>query len=186
MRLRAALAASVAVVLAVGLFAPVHAATGTSVASAVVTGSGLGFDACEAPSSAVLRAWSASPYTSVNVYFGGSQRACADQPQLSGDWVTTALSNGWSLIPTYVDLQAPCNTGSKQKMNPATAATDGATAANDAINGLSALGLNKTVAYLDLEPFDAAAGDPCASTVVAYTDAWTQTLHANGFRSGVY
>src|SRR5512146_2211039 len=68
---------------------------------------------------AVMRAWSASPYHAVNVYFSGTQRFDTTQTQLGSDptWTATLLSNGWSLIPTVVDLQAPCYGGKKQKMS---------------------------------------------------------------------
>lgn len=189
MRLRGILAAaSVFVVAAGAAFWPAGATTGTTVQPAVVTGSGLGFDACIAPSTATLRAWTASPYKSVNIYFGGSQRGCPNQPQLSADWVATVLSNGWSLIPTYVGLQAPspCYSNSKGTTSAATATSDGTNEADDAVAGLQALGLNATIAYLDLEPFDVSKDPTCNSTVLAYVDAWTQELHAKGFKSGVY
>src|SRR5205823_1970008 len=99
MRFRGALAAVTTAVLAVAgvvVSTPAQAATGTTVTPGVVTGSGLGFDACQAPSTAVLRAWTASPYRAVNMYFSGTQRGCPNQPLLTVDWVTTALSNGWS------------------------------------------------------------------------------------------
>lgn len=165
---------------------PAHAATGVTVTPTVALGAGLGFDACHAPTTEVLRAWSASPYRAVNIYFGGSQRACPSQPNLTPDWVTTVLANGWSLIPTYVDLQAPCNGGTKAKMDPATAATQGAAAGTDAANQLQSLGINSGVAYLDLEPFDTGTDPTCGTTVLQFTDAWTQALHAKNFSSGVY
>src|SRR5262249_31713394 len=38
--------------------------------------SGLGFDACSAPSSAQMTAWGASPYRAIGVYIGGTNRGC--------------------------------------------------------------------------------------------------------------
>src|SRR3954452_24937716 len=102
---------------AVGSAAPPAPPGVPVVTKAVVVSAGLGFDACEAPPTSVLRAWLASPFRSVNIYFGGSQRACADQPELSQTWVATVLANGWKLIPTYVGLQAPCSSSSQAKMS---------------------------------------------------------------------
>lgn len=187
MRLRAAL--TVAALVVAGLVvAPASASTGTTATAGVVTGSGLGFDAADTPSTAVIRAWTASPYRSVNIYFAGSQRYHTSQPNLTNDWVTTVLSNNWSLIPTDVDLQAPtpCYSGPKASTTAATAVADGTNAATTAIAALRALGLDRTIAYLDLEPFDVTKNSTCAATVIAYTDAWTRTLHGAGFKSGVY
>lgn len=169
---------------------PAQATTGTTVTPGVVTGSGLGFDACVAPSTATLRAWSASPYTSVNIYFSGSQRGCPNQPNLTADWVTTVLSNGWSLIPTVVDLQAPCNGGStKSKMStdPVAAGQQGAAAAQQADTDLRNLGLGGGVAYLDIENFDIPSGDTtCGPAVQSFVSSYTTTLHGLGDLSGVY
>src|SRR5215470_7062252 len=65
------------------------------------TFTGLGFDACTAPSSATMSAWLASPYRAVGIYFGGVNRACA-QPNLTATWVTEQLTAGWHLIPIYM------------------------------------------------------------------------------------
>ena len=166
-----------------------QAATGTSVTPAVVTGSGLGFDTADAPSTPVLRAWTASPYRSVNLYFSGSQRYHTSQPNLTPDWVTTVLANGWSLVPTVVDLQAPCATSAKKAMmstDPATAASQGTAAAQQAAADLQALGLGKTVAYLDLEPFDVSKSSTCAPAVLSFLHAFVKAMHGAGDKAGVY
>src|SRR6059058_1281407 len=117
---------------------PAQAATGTTVTPTVVHGTGLGFDAASAPSTAQVRAWTASPYRAVNVYFSGTQRFDTEQTQLGTDptWTATVLSNGWSLIPTVVDLQAPCFGGTKHKMSSvaSTASTQAMKTATQAHN----------------------------------------------------
>ncbi len=45
---------------------------------------GLGFDACAAPSSRAMAAWATSPYRAIGVYIGGANRACS-QPNLTDD-----------------------------------------------------------------------------------------------------
>src|SRR3954447_7579885 len=77
------------------------------------TFTGLGFDACTAPSGATMDAWLASPFRAVVIYFGGTNRACG-QPALTPDWVTHQQANGWHLIPISLGLQAPCTTSSKK------------------------------------------------------------------------
>src|SRR5689334_584550 len=68
---------------------------GAAAVSAVSPGTftGLGFDACSAPSSAAMNAWLASPYRAVGIYFGGVNRACT-QPNLTPAWVSEQLSAG--------------------------------------------------------------------------------------------
>jgi hypothetical protein len=196
MRVRGALAVTVLSVLSgltPVLASPAAADTGTGVTPAVVTGSGLGFDACTAPSTAQLRAWTVSPFKTVNMYFSGHWRACS-QPELSADWVTTALANGWSVIPTVVDLQAPCYGNSKtnpqmrMSSDPATAASQGQSAATQADSDLKNLGLGGTIAYLDFENFRIPSNDTtnCQAATLAFAHAWVTTLHGLGDKAGIY
>jgi len=190
MRIRGALAAALLAVVAIA-FIPASAATGVTVTPAVVTGSGLGFDVASAQRTALIRAWTnASPYRSVNIYFSGTQRYDKTQTQLSADWVTTVLSNGWSLIPTVVDLQPPCYAGTnkaKMSADPVQAAAEGAQVANEADSDLRNLGLAGTIAYLDIENFDIPSGDTtCGPATLAFVHQWTNTLHALGDKSGLY
>ena len=86
---------------------------------------GLGFDACTAPSSKTMAAWGASPYRAVGVYIGGVNRACS-QPNLTASWVSAQTVAGWHLIPTYVGLQAPTSScGSCAKLSAAQAGRAG-------------------------------------------------------------
>lgn len=167
-----------------------QAATGTSVTPAVVHGSGLGFDAASAPSTAQVRAWTASPYRAVNVYFSGTQRFDTTQTQLGSDptWTATVLSNGWSLIPTVVDLQAPCYTGHKKKMSSVagTAKSQAISVASQAHTDLVKYGLGGTIAYLDLENFDTTPGRNCSTVVATFVAAYTHRLHVLGDKAGVY
>jgi hypothetical protein len=67
------LAATLAVALVVavaGSAAPARAHAGVF--------TGYGFDACTAPSTAALTAWTASPYRAIGIYLGGVNRACKD------------------------------------------------------------------------------------------------------------
>ena len=161
-----------------------------SLAHAVVTGEG--FDLCQAPPTSTLRAWLASPFRSVNIYFAGSQRACSNQPYLSAEWVRTATANGWSIIPTFVGLQPPCYGGTKAKIstNPTTAQKQGRRAADNAIDsmptGLQALRIPRhSPAYVDIENFP--AGHPtCDTSVRRFLLGWINEMRARGYRAGVY
>jgi hypothetical protein len=160
-----------------------------SLAGRVVGGEG--FDICQAPPSSTMRAWLASPMRSVNIYFAGSQRACSNQPYLSAEWVRTVAANGWSIIPTVVDRQAPCYGGSKAKISytASDAQAQGVKAADDAIDsatGLRALRLpHGSPAYIDIENFP--AGHPaCDTSVRRFLLGWINELRARHYRAGVY
>lgn len=158
------------------------AATSTTTAATYTTGGG--FDACSAPSVQQMQAWLASPYRSVGVYVGGVNRACS-QPNLTATWVTQVTGMGWSLIPTYVGLQAPCTTFNN-RMSASSAASQGAQAANDAVNVMTALGLGPgNPVYDDMESYNT-SNSSCVAAVEAFQDAWTQRLHALGYVSGFY
>jgi uncharacterized protein YegP (UPF0339 family) len=156
-----------------------------------VVGQGNAFEACAAPSTAQMQAWLASPYRSVGVYIGGVNRGCK-QPNLTSSWVTAVTGQGWTLLPLYVGLQAPCTgcTGSVFSTNTVTATAQGKSAADDAITQMKKWGIPASrPIYYDMENYDTAA-NPCAASchaaVKAFTDGWTIALHAGGYISGVY
>ncbi|HEX3241188.1 MAG TPA: DUF1906 domain-containing protein [Solirubrobacterales bacterium] len=155
-----------------------------SAGGAVFTG--LGFDACTAPSQKSMSAWRASsPYEAIGVYIGGSNRGCS-QPNLTASWVTTQTAAGWHLIPTYVGLQAPtsaCSSCAKLNSNQATA--QGAAAATDAVTQAGALGMGPgSPIYFDMEAYTRTSSATAAT--LAFLESWTEKLHALGYSSGVY
>ena len=151
-------------------------------ADAIYTG--LGFDACRAPSAAAMSAWSVSPYRAVGVYVGGQDMACA-QTNLTASWVATQIAAGWQLIPTYVGLQAPTNSCGCSGLTPSKAVAQATTAADDAIAQMQALGLGPgNPVYYDMEAYP--TGGTNTGAVLMYLAAWTAELHAAGYLSGVY
>jgi uncharacterized protein YraI len=145
------------------------------------------FDTCTAPSLAALAAWrGTSPYTGVNIYFGGRNRACG-QPNLTAGWVRSATAAGWSLVPTYVGDQPPCILGAKTfRFTATSAATRGAADGADAVKLAKALGLLPGSAlYADVEHYDRSVAS-CVSAVRTYVSEWTRALHRNGYLAGVY
>jgi hypothetical protein len=136
---------------------------------------GKGFDACAAPSSAVMSAWKASPYRAVGVYIGGADRACS-QPNLTAAWVSAQSKAGWHFIPTYLGPQAEFG----QLSAPASQAV---AAAKDAVTKAKALGLGTgNLIYYDMEAFPSGQ----ETKVLTFLSAWTKQLHAEGYKSGVY
>ena len=148
---------------------------------------GLGFDACSAPSSDAMSAWSSSPFRAVGIYIGGTNEACS-QPNLTAGWVSGEVSAGWQLIPTYVGLQGggscggSCATISSIRSR---ASAQGAADARDAVVQAQALGIPAgNPIYDDLESYSTTASNSAA--VLAFLAGWTNQLHAEGYVSGVY
>ncbi|MEV5967156.1 glycoside hydrolase domain-containing protein [Kribbella sp. NPDC051952] len=155
--------------------APKVAAT-PSIAATDTNYTGLGFDACNAPSSALMAAWTASStYRAIGIYFGGSHRACSAQPNLTPAWLTEQAGRGWHFLPIYVGTQASgLGTG---------AAAKGTAEADDAVLRAGALGMPAgSVLYNDMEAYSATY----KTNVLSYLAAWTAELHAKGYKSGVY
>ncbi|MFL6126842.1 glycoside hydrolase domain-containing protein [Actinophytocola sp.] len=146
---------------------------------------GKGFDACAAPSQSTMNAWLASPYRSIGIYTSGSFRGCS-QPNLTATWVANQAANGWRFVLTDVGRQAPCTSFSlKMSTDPATAKSQGSTAADAAISAATALGFGSgSAVYSDIENYSSTSS--CKASVLSYVSGWTERLHAKGWLSGVY
>ncbi|MFJ1752284.1 glycoside hydrolase domain-containing protein [Kitasatospora sp. NPDC088134] len=142
---------------------------------------GFAFDTCAAPGDAAMGAWAqSSPYRAVGVYIGGPSQACAAPTK---DWVTKRVTEGWGFLPIYVGRQA-ARGNLLVDADPATARQQGADAADDAILKASGLGFQPgAVLYNDMENYDSTV---YRDRVVAFLGGWTERLHAQGWRSGIY
>ncbi len=149
------------------------------------TFTGLGFDACAAPSRSAMSAWGKSPYRAIGVYIGGANRGCS-QPNLTASWVADHVAAGWQLIPTYVGLQAPTSScGSCAKLSGSSAASQGTAAADDAVAEARAVAIGPgSPIYFDMESYSRTSS--ASSATLAFLAAWTVRLHALGYDSGVY
>lgn len=148
---------------------------------------GNGFDACNAPSESAMQTWmTSSPYRAANIYIGGAERGCANT-NLTATWVSDVRKMGWRLIPTYVGLQAPCDTFSHEfSADPATASVQGTQSADDAIAQAQTLGLPLgSPIYFDMESYNRGASG-CSAAVLSFLSGWTQELHTQGWASGTY
>jgi hypothetical protein len=144
---------------------------------------GAGFDTCGAPSARAMQAWLGSPFGAVGIYVGGANRACPDG-NLSASWIGRVADMGWSLMPLYVGLQAPCAyQGGLATIDPGSAYLQGAQAADDAATRAQGFGLGAgSVLFFDMEAYDPG----CRATVDTFLTAWSRQLHGRGYRSGVY
>ena len=157
-------------------------------ASASATGAiftGLGFDACSAPSSKTMAAWAESPYRAIGVYIGGENRACS-QPNLTSGWVEEQTEAGWHLIPTYVGLQAPTSACSScAKLTTIGAVKQGEEEAVGAVAAAAEVGIGPgSPIYFDMEAYSRTTS--ATSATLAFLESWTEKLHALGYVSGVY
>jgi Domain of unknown function (DUF1906) len=142
-----------------------------------------GFDTCTAPSLATMKAWRAK-YAATAIYIGGQMMGC-DYGNLSASWIQQAEKLNWSLLPTYVGLQAPCNSFSG-KINATQAASQGTTAADQAVVDAKTFGLGAgTPIYYDMEAYDRTNAS-CHTAVLTFLSAWDKQLTALGYVSGVY
>jgi hypothetical protein len=142
-----------------------------------------GFDTCTAPSLATMTAWRAS-YSVANIYIGGQEMAC-DYGNLSVGWIQAVEAMGWSLMPTFVGLQAPCDDYSAE-IDPSQAAAEGTAAASQAISDAKLFGLGPgSPIYFDMEGYDH-TNTACVTAVLTFLDAWTRQLNAGDYVSGVY
>jgi len=146
---------------------------------------GLGVDACAAPSRRAMRAWDSSPYRAIGVYIGGLNRGCS-QPNLTASWVAEQVAAGWHLIPTYVGLQAPTSSCSScATLSASAAGAQGTEAAIDAVEQARAVGIGPgSPIYYDMESYSRTAS--ATNATLTFLAAWTARLHALGYASGVY
>jgi len=151
---------------------------------------GQGFDACELPTTEELGSWKVvSPFDAVNLYIGGSSRACPNT-SLNANHIVELNQQGWMFIPTWVGPQAPCSVySSKMSPDPATAFKQGVAEARAAVNTLHTLGLtypdkSGSVVYYDIEYYG--FDTDCRAAVKAFMNGWVSRLHALGNIAGVY
>ncbi|WP_396047552.1 glycoside hydrolase domain-containing protein [Aeromicrobium sp. UC242_57] len=157
---------------------------------------GHGFDACVAPSQSVMDTWNLqSPFSAIGIYISGNSRYCGDkyQPHLSKSWVSKNAANGWRFIPIHVGRQSPCfknNPNSRvqkkhMSTNVTTARRQARSEARETIAALKKYGFGAgSVSYLDIEWY--ARTSKCDRIVLEFADAWTEYLHAKGYKSGLY
>jgi Domain of unknown function (DUF1906) len=130
-----------------------------------------------------MRAWKRR-YSVIGVHIGGQNMACG-YGNLSASWVRSVHSMGWSLLPLYVGLQAPCGPF-PGKINRRSAASQGKSAADSAVADAANFGMGReTPIYFDMESYNDSNGR-CRSAVLTFLDAWTRELHARHYASGVY
>lgn len=150
-----------------------------------------GFDACHLPEVSEMQTWwNKSPYRFYAIYLGGISLygGCA---KADSAWVNAVHQQGWSFVPTWVGLQAPCSTWkNKMSSDAATAYQQGRQEANAAATkaasiGLTSIGEGGTVIYYDMEVYGGASLE-CRKTVASFMNGWVKRLHELGHVAGGY
>ncbi|TDU89127.1 uncharacterized protein DUF1906 [Kribbella voronezhensis] len=160
--------------------------------SVVATGTlnGQAFDVCTAPPQSTMDAWAGGKYQAIGIYLSGAVRACA-QPNLTPEWVAANAAKNWQFLLLDVGLQAPCSTvfsaAKKMSADPATARTQGRTAAGNAIAAAQALGFaQRSAIYSDIDDNYKPGTAACTAAVLSYLSGWTTELQSRGYVSGAY
>ncbi len=142
-----------------------------------------GFDTCHTPSLRTMQVWRAR-FSAAGIYIGGENVARA-YGYLSRTWVQTVKAMGWSLLPSYVGPQPPCDPF-PGRIRVGQAAAQGRVAADNAIADATSLGIGRgSPLYYDMEAYNRTKGR-CVTAVLTFLDAWTRQLNARGYLSGVY
>lgn len=154
-----------------------------------------GFDTCIAPPEDLLETWwDTSPYRWFNIYLGGvSMYPTCGGKNLTPEWVSTVYEQGWSMLPTWVGLQAPCAKQHAVMSNhPTVSYIQGQSEAEAAIRAANRLSLSSTAPiYFDMEHFNpttrnGARDNTCIQAVNAFLSGWNSTLVAHGHLAGFY
>jgi len=146
----------------------------------------LGFETRRVPSMADMQTWwDSSPYYEVGVYTPGSPNRGHDV-NLTSDWVEAVTAQGWGIIPIWFGLQAPCARAhfrSTFSATPNEATQQGIEQATEAYTSVTAIGLDGTIIYVDLEDFNHST---CGVAAQAYLSGFVQQMHTQGGSVGVY
>ncbi|MEU3958585.1 DUF1906 domain-containing protein [Streptomyces buecherae] len=149
---------------------------------------GWAFDRCQAPSVSTMRAWLASPYRGVGVYFGGRGRHCKHQRHLNESWLRETKQMGWNVLPIYVGSQSPCVIANiKRKFTiGGNAWAQGRQEARDAVGQARKLGMAPGSAlYLDMEAYRLGQ-HRCARTTLAFVRSWSREVRQQNYVPGFY
>ena len=197
-----ALTAAALVALSTGGDAVPVAATTARKANVVTPGSltGYGFDQCHTPEQAKMNRWLRnSPFWAVGVYMSGDSRACRDQPNLTPEWVSTQLRNGWRILPITLGPQASCQPrfpryGDDPTIIPkpgkdnryGKARKQGSAEAAKSVAAAQTLGIVEgSTLWYDLEGFEL-RNTRCRESALAFLSGWSWQIRQLGYVSGVY
>lgn len=181
---------------------PAAATTTARKANVVTPGSitGYGFDQCHTPEQSKMNVWlRSSPFWAVGVYMSGDSRACRDQPNLTAEWVSTQLKNGWRILPITLGPQASCQPrfpryGDDPTIIPkpgkdnryGKARKQGSAEASKSVAAAQALGIAAgSTLWYDLEGFEL-KNTRCRESALAFLSGWSWQIRQLGYVSGVY
>lgn len=144
----------------------------------------LGFDNSTLPTINQMQTWrDSSPFYDVGIYLPGAISALPN-PNLDSGWVITVSSQGWGIIPIWSGPQPPCTVEKHKNHFSADPANDYEAAKNEGIEqakkaytSATALGLDGTIIYVDVENYYTAQ---CGAAAEKYMNGWVQEMHTLG------
>lgn len=124
-----------------------------------------------------------SNFWAVGFYLGGATADAANCFEPGSVWISH-LDYVMKLIPIWDGVQAPCSGNTNlMSSDPATAFTQGHSAANNAVAQAASVGISEgTVIYYDLEPYDSS----CEDAVKQFVSGWVERIHDDFYHAGVY
>jgi photosystem II stability/assembly factor-like uncharacterized protein len=150
-----------------------------------------GFDACHLPEISEMQIWwKQSPYSFYALYLGGIHlpSICS---VANAAWVRAVHQQGWSFVPTWIGLQAPCSPWKyKMSSEPAISYQQGRDEAQAASAAAESMGLTNnssggTVIYYDMEIYGGANYE-CRQAAASFMNGWVERLHELGNIVGGY
>ena len=152
-----------------------------------------GIDACYYGSTDQMQTWwNYSPYWWTNAYIGGANVCTPSYGLVTYSWLSAVTSQGWDVVPTWVDLQAPCQGKGFAELstNTSTAHSQGTSSADAAANRAASLGINTgSVIYYDMEHYNnyvPLCDTNVSAAVNAFLDGWVAELGNDGYVTGLY
>ncbi len=123
----------------------------------------------------------------MNLYMGGISLSGCARVHPDAAWVRQASQQGWTFVPTWVGLQAPCASYvHPMDWDPVKARQQGIDEANQAAAASRQLGFNGNhTIYLDLEYFSS-TNQACYATVKSFLQGWVDQMHALNLIPGLY
>ncbi|HEX9011868.1 MAG TPA: DUF1906 domain-containing protein, partial [Anaerolineaceae bacterium] len=154
-----------------------------------------GFDACNLPALSTMATWwKSSPYSTVNIYLGGSSfpvKYCSFG--VTNSYLAAADQQGWTFILTWVGPQAPCyaahypNDLTSISYNTTTAYNQGRSEADAAVTRARNLGFTGGLAiYYDMEAYAYYETTSCRTAANTFMSGWVSRLHELTVKAGGY
>lgn len=146
----------------------------------------MGYDTCAIMSATQMQDWyTNSPYKVAGIYIGGADWGCRNGGAPSATQISTALSQGWGIIPIWVGPQANTNQAVLLPTTTTAAYTTGVTEADSAVAVAASVGISQgAIIYYDMEAYSRSSTN--IAITQAFLNGWFAELHTKGYLGAVY